>query len=119
MTVTCSVCRFHFASPGDLAWHQDSVASCSHGYRLEKPELMIRARCFNCAWGITEPVAAARLAIRAHFDAHPSQTIAGKHVCRQTVHCQCGWVGTECSTRSDVDASLRHHRDMHRAGDLR
>jgi hypothetical protein len=70
----------------------------------------IHARCFVCPWEITEPVKEARLAIRAHFDAHPSQTIAGKHVCRQNVVCQCGYVGTECSTRSDVDASLRYHR---------
>lgn len=56
---------------------------------------------------------------RAHFDTNPSQTIAGKHVCRQNVTCQCGHIGSECSTRSDVDASLRYHRSMHKAGDLR
>lgn len=113
-TITCSVCRLSFASLVDLSWHQDQVASCANSYRLEQPKLSIHARCFVCPWETTEPVAAARLAIRAHFDAHPSQTIAGKHVCRQTVHCQCGWVGNECSTRSDVDASISYHRGAHR-----
>lgn len=114
---TCSECGTRFMALGAFAGH--IAWACPNGYRLEKPALMISARCFVCPWEITQPVKEARLAIRAHFDAHPSQTIAGKHVCRQNVICQCGWVGNECSTRSDVDASISYHRGMHRAGDLR